>query len=177
MNIIPTGNLKMTIWLQALRRFDFLCSLSLSRWIIEEDIITLISQRPTLTHLYLEHTRLIIRTPITLNLGNLKHLNLAKSYGNLDNLVGNLAQSCHNLTYLNISECPDLSTQGLNTLALLENLEDFQAQNTAVDDTVLRGFKNLVTINVQECQNVRNEGILRIFKDCRRLSNINIYNS
>ncbi|KFQ34689.1 F-box/LRR-repeat protein 13, partial [Merops nubicus] len=133
----------------------------------------------------------------------LRELNLADCICVTDASVTEIAQRCHELTYLNLHHCENVTDAGIEALRNISSLISIDLSGTSISDTGLgalghhgkikelyisecktisdtgiqefcRGTKNLQLCHVSYCPQLTDEAVRSMAFHCHRLTSVNI---
>ncbi|KAF7994826.1 hypothetical protein HCN44_004298 [Aphidius gifuensis] len=162
---------------KVLMKFNSLRFLELIHMDIDENVMQVISSKTTLIHLKLERSKYQQQQLILTNLLNLEYLNLSHiQYLNRDSM-DSISKNLFNLRYLNINFCSyTIPLEHLQQLHNLKNLEEINLRgNNNVDDSILRQFTNLKSLNCADCDNVTDFGVMSVIENSPNLEYLDIF--
>ncbi|KAH0554243.1 uncharacterized protein LOC123262624 [Cotesia glomerata] len=167
------GNPKSAVF----RKLQNLRSLTLNGFVVRHDNLKLIAEKPHLTHLSLANCSIKKINKLTIS-SSLQHLNLTKVLEVSNTLLTSLASKCKELKYLNINSCSLVSAAGISALISLPSLEVLMLDDIyGVSDSTLSRFVTLHELHCQNCEKVRDPGIIALIETAPNLRFLNIFNT
>ncbi|XP_074113819.1 uncharacterized protein LOC141536850 isoform X2 [Cotesia typhae] len=158
------------------RKLHNLRSLTLSGFILRPNHLKVV-EKLSLTHLSLPNCSLKKIHNLTMS-SKIQHLNFAKVLEISNDLLAFLALKYNELKYLNLSHCSSVSDHGILLLKTLRNLEVLILDEIyEVTDSALQGLVNLHELHCQNCDRVRDPGIITLIQTAHNLRFLNIFNT
>ncbi|KFQ29905.1 F-box/LRR-repeat protein 13, partial [Mesitornis unicolor] len=102
----------------------------------------------------------------------LRELNLTNCIGLTDASVTEIAQRCHELTYLSLRYCENVTDTGIEALGNMSSLISIDISGTGVSDMGLRALGrhgNIKELSISECKNISDTGIQEFCKGTKYL--------
>nr|XP_025953419.1 dynein regulatory complex subunit 6 [Dromaius novaehollandiae] len=102
----------------------------------------------------------------------LRELNLTNCVRVTDASVTEIAQRCHNLTYLNLRYCENVTDAGIEALGNMSSLISIDISGTSISDMGLRALGcsgKIKELSISECQNISDAGIQKFCQDTKHL--------
>ncbi|NWX99839.1 DRC6 protein, partial [Nothoprocta ornata] len=107
----------------------------------------------------------------------LRELNLNNCVRVTDASVTEIAQRCHNLTYLNLRYCENVTDTGLEALGNMSSLISIDISGTNISDMGLGALGcsgKIKEISISECQNISDTGIQKFCQDSKHLESCHV---
>ncbi|NXD12692.1 DRC6 protein, partial [Nothocercus nigrocapillus] len=102
----------------------------------------------------------------------LRELNLNNCVRVTDASVIEIAQRCHNLTYLNLRYCENVTDTGIEALGNMSSLISIDISGTSISDMGLGALGcsgKIKELSISECQNISDTGIQKFCQDTKHL--------
>ncbi|XP_026723811.1 dynein regulatory complex subunit 6 [Athene cunicularia] len=102
----------------------------------------------------------------------LRELNLTNCIRVTDLSVTEIAQRCHELTYLNLRYCENVTDAGIEALGNMSSLISIDLSGTSISDMGLKALGRrgkIKELSVSECKNISDTGIQEFCKGTRYL--------
>ncbi|XP_009863317.1 PREDICTED: F-box/LRR-repeat protein 13 [Apaloderma vittatum] len=107
----------------------------------------------------------------------LRELNLSNSFRVTDASVTEIAQRCHELTYLNLHHCENVTDAGIEALGNMSSLISIDLSGTSISDMGLRALAyhgKIKDLSISECKNVSDIGIQEFCKGTKYLEHCHV---
>ncbi|KAM6089687.1 F-box and leucine-rich repeat protein 13 isoform 3-T3 [Theristicus caerulescens] len=102
----------------------------------------------------------------------LRELNLTNCIHVTDASVTEIAQRCHELTYLTLRHCENVTDAGIEALGNMSSLISIDISGTSISDMSLRALGHhgkIKELSVSECKNISDTGIQEFCKGTKSL--------
>ncbi|XP_015126405.1 uncharacterized protein LOC107047982 [Diachasma alloeum] len=161
----------------AIEKLTKLTDLTLNRFALTPHLLASINQNPNLTSLALPNCS--VRRGVTpLNrLVNLEYLNLAKILEVDDQLVMQISDTCKKLKSLNLSDCHNLTDNGISKLHNLQLEELYLSGVFRITDLHLAQMHTLRKLECHCCSNIHDNGILTLMRSAPNLECLNLWST
>ncbi|XP_063992371.1 uncharacterized protein LOC135170460 [Diachasmimorpha longicaudata] len=159
----------------AIEKLTKLTDLTLSRFALTPHLLASINQNSNLTFLALPNCSVRRGFSPLSGLINLEYLNLSKIQEVTDQFVIQISDTCKKLKTLNLSDCYNLTDNGIRDLHNLQ-LEDLRLSGVyTITDRPLAQLHTLRKLECHGCNNIGDNGILTLMRSAPNLEFLNLW--